>query len=61
MHSYYFWFIKQCLYVPGNSTSHSKAFIDSQFIDDRTQNWPDDDDISEIVEMTQEQILKRKF
>jgi hypothetical protein len=46
------------LCVSGNSTLQSKAFADSQSIDDVTQNWPSDDDIPNIEEMTQDQDLK---
>ncbi|XP_021933104.1 Bloom syndrome protein homolog isoform X2 [Zootermopsis nevadensis] len=41
-----------------NSTLHSKAFTDSQYIDDVTQNWPNDDDTFNIEEMTQNHDLK---
>lgn len=48
----------ECLRVSGNSTLHSKAFTDSQYIDDVTQNWPNDDDTFNIEEMTQNHDLK---
>jgi hypothetical protein len=51
----------ECLCVPGDSTLHSKAFAGLQYSDDVTQNWPSDDDIVNIEEMTQDQDQDLKF
>jgi hypothetical protein len=49
---------KTWLFVPGNLSLHSKEYAYSQYIEGGTENWPSDDDISNIEEMTQVQNLK---
>jgi hypothetical protein len=44
--------------VTGNLSLHSSASENEQYFDDETHNWPSDDDIASIEEMTQKQDLK---
>jgi hypothetical protein len=53
-----FFLHKTCLFVTGNLSLHSKEFASSQYIEDGTENWPSDDDIPIIEEMTQVQDLQ---
>jgi hypothetical protein len=49
---------KTCLFVTGNLSLHSKEFASSQYIEDGTENWPSDDDITITEEVTQIQDLQ---
>jgi hypothetical protein len=49
---------KTYLFVTDNLSLHSKELASSQYIEDGTENWPSDDEVSIVEEMTQVQDLQ---